>query len=105
MKEGISESESLDEVRRKARERIMKTAEKLSDADHIIAVESETPDTITLSLSVIDPKGKTVKTYHKGFMKTLNLPNGPIEEVVEYQIRFPERDVESGFKGFSGEEN
>ncbi len=51
-----------------------------------------------LSLSVIDPESKTVKTYHKGFMKALNLPTGSIEEVVEDKLRFPERDLEENIE-------
>ena len=86
MRERISEAESINEMRREARDRIMSVVQRLSEElNLVIKIEDETPETITLEF----------KNYHKGFMKVLKLPNGSsIEEEIENQIRFPERDLE-----------
>ncbi|MGC9611135.1 MAG: hypothetical protein ABSE68_02880 [Minisyncoccia bacterium] len=91
-----SPSESIVEMRQEARERIMSIIEKYGDDPNItinVEKDRETPETILLELKITDPENNEVKTYHKGFMKVLNMPDGlSIEEEVERKIRFPEEN-------------
>jgi hypothetical protein len=88
----------LEVLKEEAREKIMDIIEKFRDDPNLVInveEDKETPEVITLELIVSDPLGGETKVYHKGFMKVLKLPNGStIEEWVEKQIRFPERNIE-----------
>jgi hypothetical protein len=88
--------EKLEALKEKARERIMKAVEKFSNEPNlVINIEDETPETIVLGLRIVDPEKKEFRTYRKGFMKILRLPDGSsIEEAVEKELRFPGKNME-----------